>query len=559
MIVYFANRSLEILGQASTELPEGLTIKEDKKVEDVETGLASFEGRIPFNIETKAFCKGLVAPGNYVLRSVGNEHEFYTIINSEFDTEDMEVFFYAEDAGLDLLNEVAIKIPDGEFTFKDSTFTEWVNLYISDTGWEIGRNASAGDTTKVSPEDAKVDSEVTVTERLKDLAANEKFGGYEISYSFEMAPSGFKILHKYVNIDKKRGADTGVQLRLNKEVDKIRTTSTIENIATSLLIYGNDGVTLEPYIGRTYEEGKFVIANQYFAEREMTHACLQSVLALQRWGRLVNGQMRHITKPFSVDSIELDEIVNQGIKELKKIGDMEVNYEIDIVNLPESIRIGDYVYIVDESAELFLKTRVLKLETSIEEMKKIATLGDYLIQSHGISQTVRSLATQFESFAGKQIYYTWTAYADDPEGTNISLVQLPTSMYLGIATLQKNATPDITNPTVFKWTVLEATSMLQFNTSYTMTGVIAHFSAHVYRGNKEITEEYSDDYFKWYRKTELGEVFIGRGKNIDVDTETMDFGGHVVCEFATYTEGHLLDREGNILADREGNRFVARF
>ena len=223
MIVYFADRTMKVLGSASTWLPSGLIIKEDKKIEEIETGLTSFEGRIPYTQETRQLCEQLTAPGNFVLRSHENENEFYTIINSELDTDDMEVYFYAEDAGLDLLNEVAIKIPDGpndEFTFHEATFTEWINLYISETGWEIGRNASADDSTTVLPKDAKVDSEATVTERLKNLATLEKFG-YEISYSFEMAPAGFELLHKYINIDKKRANDTGVQLRLNKEINKI--------------------------------------------------------------------------------------------------------------------------------------------------------------------------------------------------------------------------------------------------------------------------------------------------------------------------------------------------
>lgn len=36
MIIYFADRRMNILGQASTALPEGLCIKNDKKTEEVE-------------------------------------------------------------------------------------------------------------------------------------------------------------------------------------------------------------------------------------------------------------------------------------------------------------------------------------------------------------------------------------------------------------------------------------------------------------------------------------------------------------------------------------------
>ena len=40
MIIYFANRSMEIQGSASTGLPGGFTIVEDTKTEEVETGVA---------------------------------------------------------------------------------------------------------------------------------------------------------------------------------------------------------------------------------------------------------------------------------------------------------------------------------------------------------------------------------------------------------------------------------------------------------------------------------------------------------------------------------------
>ena len=39
MIVYFADRHMNVLGQASTILPEGMTITDDLKTEDVETGV----------------------------------------------------------------------------------------------------------------------------------------------------------------------------------------------------------------------------------------------------------------------------------------------------------------------------------------------------------------------------------------------------------------------------------------------------------------------------------------------------------------------------------------
>ena len=51
MIIYFANRKMEILGHATTNLPEGLTILEDLKVEEVDTGVATFSCRVGFTKE----------------------------------------------------------------------------------------------------------------------------------------------------------------------------------------------------------------------------------------------------------------------------------------------------------------------------------------------------------------------------------------------------------------------------------------------------------------------------------------------------------------------------
>lgn len=48
MILYFADRKMQILGQASTNLPEGVLLTDDVKMEDVETGVITFSCKIPF-------------------------------------------------------------------------------------------------------------------------------------------------------------------------------------------------------------------------------------------------------------------------------------------------------------------------------------------------------------------------------------------------------------------------------------------------------------------------------------------------------------------------------
>ena len=504
MIVYFINRDMKIVGQASTMLPKGMRLTEDLKTDEIETGVATFQGKIPYSNETREACEKCVAPGNFVLRSNGDEGEAYTIIEVTTDTEEMTVEFYAEDAGLDLLNEVAISLPDGEFSYRDATMTEFVNLFIDGTGWEINpsQNDSAGDTTKKPPKF----SESTVTARLKELG--ELFG-YEVSYSFKIDDTQMSITHKYVNIYKKRGKDDSMRLALNREVSKISAKKTIANTATSLLVYGPDSKTIpDSYVGRTYENGEYVVANQYFAARGLTHPCLQSKTALSKWGRNVSGDIRHITKTLNVDTEDADEMIKAGIKELKKIGDAEVNYEIDIDVLPENVRIGDLIYIVDEIGELYLQARVLKLETSETSGENKVTLGDYLIKDGGISETVRTMAASFEEMAKQRKFYTWIAYADDAQGTGISLSPI-NKTFIGIAVNQTVETPDITNPSVYSWVEIVADKLvavdLQITSSagqvFITTKVETTLTAHVYLQGDELTAQQIADIgvIRWYK------------------------------------------------------------
>ena len=76
---------------------------------------------------------------------------------------------------------------------------------------------------------------------------------------------------------------------------------------------------------------------------------------------------KHITKTYSYDTVVQKTLCNHAIGKLKKIRDIEENYEIDINKLPENISIGDRINIIDEAGKLYLSARLLKLEESIDE------------------------------------------------------------------------------------------------------------------------------------------------------------------------------------------------
>lgn len=381
MILYFADRHMNLLGQASTNLPGGLTVYSDTKTEDIEVGAAIFECKIAYDEKTRSLAENCAEVGNYLLRSSGDENEFYQIIETETDTKKQLVYIYAEDAGMDMLNEVV-----GAYTADQAyPISFYITKYAANSGFTIGINEIPDLTRKLS-----WDGEATATERILSVAT--QFDNAEISFSFDV--DGLYVVKKYINIFKKRGKDTGEQLRLNLEIDSIVTTKSIADIATALECTGgtpDDADTPITLANLTYDDGDFYIDGTVLKSRE----------ALKKWDRLLwkdDGTQQaggHITKQFSYDTTSQTELCARARTELSKLREMEVNYEAEISNMPASIQIGDRVNIVDDHGGLYLSTRILTLETSVTENYRKAVLGEYLIKSSGISQKVADFAAEF--------------------------------------------------------------------------------------------------------------------------------------------------------------------
>ncbi|MDD3362640.1 MAG: hypothetical protein PHW34_13305 [Hespellia sp.] len=437
MILYFADRKMNILGQASTNLPDGVVVNNDLKTEEIDAGVATFDFYISFNKKTREDAVTWAEVGNYVLRKNNDETEFYTIIDSECNTKKSEIYVYAEDAGLDLLNEI-VGPYDADKAYPLSYYIE---KFTYDSGFEIGLNEVSNLTRKL-----KWDGEQTATARILSVA--KQFDNTEISYSFDV--KNLSVVQKHINIHKKRGNDNGVELRVDRDVDNIITKKSVANLATALSVTGGtpDGsevpITLAGY---KYDDGDFYVSGTMLKSRK----------ALQKWSRYLSESGTdegHIVTTYSYDTTSKSELCNRSISKLKQLCDLEVNYEVDIAVLPKGTKIGDTVNIVDGAGKLYLSARILKFETSVSNSSQKATLGDYLIRSSGISEKVEELANQFSNLAKNRTFYTWVAYADDENGTGISL--LPNGKkYLGTAVNQLVKEPSIIDPTIYTWVLIK--------------------------------------------------------------------------------------------------------
>ena len=445
MIIYFADRAMNILGSASTGLPKGLMITNDKKTEEISEGVAIFECNLDYNFvnpdedeEQEVDVKKLAAVGNFILKqgADSSEVEVYMIIDSTIDPIQKDASIYAEDAGLDLLNEVVGKYAAD----KAYNIAYYINKFAYDSGFEIGINEVSNLTRKLS-----WDGEDTATKRLLSVAT--QFDNAEIGFGFKV--ENMAVTGKYINVYKKRGNDSGVTLTIGKEVSGFRIKSSIADLATAYRCTGGtpegseNPITLNGY---KYDDGDFYVEGSYVKSRK----------ALEKWSRYQikteknKNDVGHIVKSFTYNTTSKSELCNRAVSSLKKICDEAVTYEVELLYLPDGVKVGDMVSIVDDDDNIYLTARLLKLEMSESNDTKEAELGDYVRQGSGIDAKVMELAERFEKIAKNRNFYTWTAFADDENGTGISANAYGKD-YLGIATNRLAKEADLSDPTQYTW------------------------------------------------------------------------------------------------------------
>lgn len=375
MIIYFVNRNLEVLGLASTNLNSGYEIVDDELTESIDTGVASLTAIVAWSDDTRLQLEAWAGVGNYVLTEHDNVQEVFTIITSETDTAEKAVSIYAEDAGLDLINEIA-----PEYTATTAHTIEWyIQHFLGDADFEIGTNEIPDATRKLAWTGTS-----TVTERIRSIAT--QFDNAEISYSFTV--ENLNITHKYINIWEKRGTDADQELRLNREINSFRVITSVEELYTGLVVTGatpagsSKPITLKGY---TYDDDDIYIdANGNLLSRD----------GADRWGRL-SADGSYIMGTYSYDTTSKATLCARAVAYLKQHKEPAVNYEVDIERGLEDLHIGDRVNLVDDKGGIYISARILELRTSVTQNYKEATLGEYLIKSSGISDTVLQLASQF--------------------------------------------------------------------------------------------------------------------------------------------------------------------
>ena len=517
MIIYFCDRQLNILGQATTELPAGYRISNDNTIEDVESGVNTFECVITWTDDSRSDLTDAIVAGNYILKSGSsdiNYNSLFQIIETEADTKDQSIRLYAEDAGLDLLNTQCAGV-----TLSNRNITQMLT-YFKPSDWSL--NIQDAPTTAKSN---TWDGESTCTERLRSVAG---LWDCELYYSFRI--EGLQVKEKIINVVQKRGLQEAVpQLRLNYDIDRIVTKTSIADLVTALSVTGgtpsgtDQPIDLKNY---TYSYEDPVTGDLYQVDKSTGQ--MRNITAMDRWSSMIDEDGLWVGS-YSYDTTDKAVLAGQARAELQKRSTPAVNYEVDFAKLPDDVRIGDRVNIIDDDGELYLEARILKIETCEADETQTATIGEYLLKTSGISDAVQALAAEVAAIADMQVVYSWVAYADNGSGSGISLSPAGKS-YIGIAVNRSTPVVDITDPTVFSWMPMEQDATVALScaitssagTLFLSTVIDTTLTAHVYANGSELSTAQIEQIgtIRWYNADDLTTV-LGTGQTYTI-TQAMN-------------------------------------
>lgn len=250
MILYFADHLYSVIGTASTALPDknGLHIIADNRSEEIGAGFDTYTYTIEFDSHYRGNAENVLKCGNYIFRKCDLDDSFTAaiIIESETDPVQSTIEITAEDAGLDLLNGLAPKF----IATRSMNVKQYVEMFIADTGYEIGLNEISDDYILA----LAFDNDDTITKRLLDIAS---YFGAEIYCSFTI--ENFWIRKRMINIVRERGKDLGVELREGIHLSNVIVKRDMSNVATALNPIGASpdnpvGVAsrVDPSTGRPY-------------------------------------------------------------------------------------------------------------------------------------------------------------------------------------------------------------------------------------------------------------------------------------------------------------------
>ena len=341
-MITFYSRKYEVKAQASFTGVNGLVAFDELYSDDLETGLATYT----FSINKTSAEVEKIQLGDYIrVLTVTGRKLWFEILDM---TEDHDrIDFVAIDGGLDLIGETVWPYEAD----KSADFKYYFDKFTYDSGWELGRNEIADRSRKL-----KYEGFETATKRLRQVARS-----FDAELEYEIIEESGKPTRKLVHVLQRIGRKTPIRLEYGREVTNITKKSSIQNLATALRGHGANGLTLDGY---KYNDGR------YWVGGDTIHDLQEGA----RWSRHadVSRDGGYVVDVYDSQAETVERLFQETLAQLKKRAYPEVEYTVDFSELPEEVRKGDTIEIVDYDFKPALKisARVQKIDG------RLAVLGD---------------------------------------------------------------------------------------------------------------------------------------------------------------------------------------
>jgi phage minor structural protein len=359
--------------------PDSCPYYNDSLKEYIATGASTYEFYVPSNHDAVS---EIVESGYVVIKDLDGVLRMFQIISIS-DTHAQGTsgaggagsnkYVYCEDAGLELLDDVIRPV-----TYSNvSAQTAITNLLVGQR-WQVGQvdDVFALQTLAYSNYETLLNGLQT---------ASTTFGG---ELQFRVVITNGKVTGRFVDLLKQRGKVTNKRFTYSKDMLSVQRQVDLSNICTALIGVGNNDLTFSTLSYTKATNGFDKPSGQDWVGDDD---------ALQQYGH----QGKHIFKSFTFDTDDKATLLQKTYAQLQIQKNPSVTYTMQVTLLErlagiehESVRIGDTVYVIDQtfSPALLLSARILELDTCFSDpMQDVCTLGNYVVVQSNITAQMRAL------------------------------------------------------------------------------------------------------------------------------------------------------------------------
>jgi phage minor structural protein len=382
-MIYILDRREKIIGVLNNNGTDNSSpYFDDLMVEDLATGSDTY----PFKTFANTEQSENLEVGNYIARKdLDGYFKLFQIVQVEEEHNDTLIkSIYAESAGLELLNEIVRPFKQDSINAKDAMIA-----ILNNTRWKVGKV----DKELMEVNSLNIENYENTYKVLQNVAT--LFDG---ELRFRVTIKAGQVADRYVDLLKERGVVTKKRFEYGKDILNIKKTVDASELVTALIGVGKSD---ENGDNITFKSISWSKSNGNLADKPLNQDFIEDKEAKKRW----DTQGNNILGVYEVDTSSPEELIRLTWKELQRRKNPKISYELDVALLErlvedkehEEVRIGDTVYVIDNSFEppLYLSARVTRLETSFtDSTKNKCTLSNFKEVKSNIDATMRNITNK---------------------------------------------------------------------------------------------------------------------------------------------------------------------